>query len=78
MPRFLADVIKAFFDVLRDARQMWDTTPTTTRVLLALAMSGFGVYLGARSEHSSVSAAYFFIAFGFFAYVVMIGMSMIQ
>lgn len=57
---------------------MWETTPLATRILLALAMAGLGVYLGSRAERSGMSAALFFVAFGFFAYVIAMGISLIQ
>jgi len=57
---------------------MWQTTPLTTRILIALAMAGLGVYLGARAERSGMSAALFFAAFGFFAYVIAVGIKLVQ
>jgi hypothetical protein len=36
---------------------------------------GFGIYLGARSEHAGASAGFFFVAFGQFAYVAAIAIT---
>lgn len=57
---------------------MWDGTPLTTRLVLALVLAGLGVYIGARSEHSAMSALFFFAAFGFFAYVMATGISLVR
>jgi hypothetical protein len=78
LPKFVADVYAAFLQVIQDCRQIWDVTPTTTRLLLALLMAGLGVYLGSRAERSGMSAVLFFAAFGFFAYVVAVGISLIR
>jgi hypothetical protein len=78
LPKFVTDVYDAFLQVIHDARAMWDGTPTTTRILLALAMAGLGVYLGSRAERSGMSAVLFFAAFGFFAYVVAVGVSLVH
>jgi hypothetical protein len=78
LPKFVADVYAAFLQVIQDCRGIWETTPLTTRLLLALVMAGLGVYLGSRAERSGMSAVLFFAAFGFFAYVVAIGISIIH
>ena len=78
MPKFVAEVYAAFLQVIGDCRGIWDTTPTSTRIILALMMAGLGVYLGSRAERSGMSAALFFAAFGFFAYVVAMGISMVH
>jgi hypothetical protein len=78
LPKFAADVYDAFLQVIQDCHGIWDTTPLTTRILLALMMAGLGVYLGSRAERSGMSAALFFAAFGFFAYVIAVGISLVH
>jgi hypothetical protein len=78
LPKFVADVYDAFLQVIQDCRQIWEGTPVTTRLLLGLLMAGLGVYLGSRAERSGMSAVLFFAAFGFFAYIIAVGMSLIQ
>jgi hypothetical protein len=78
LPKFIEDIYDAFFQVIQEAEGMWGGTPITTRLLLALAMAGLAVYIGSRSEHSGMSALFFFAAFGFFAYVMAIGISLVH
>ena len=78
MPKFINDVYAAFLQVIQDCGQIWDSTPVTTRLLLALAMAGTGVYLASRAERSGISALLFFAAFGFFAYVISVGISLLH
>jgi hypothetical protein len=78
LPKFVADVYDAFLQVIQDCRQIWEGTPVTTRLIIALAMAGLGVYLGSRAERSGMSAALFFAAFGFFAYVIAAGISLVH
>ena len=78
MPNIAVDVYDAFMQLLRDCGGLWQGTPVTTHLLFALLMSGLGIYLGARAETSGMSALLFFAAFGFFAYVVAVGISLIQ
>ena len=78
MPQFISDVYRAFHQVLQDCQGTWETTPLTTRIIIALMMAGLGVYLGVRAERSGMSAVLFFAAFGFFAYVVAVGIRLVQ
>jgi hypothetical protein len=78
LPKFVADVYDAFLQVIQDIHQIWDGTPVTTRLLMALLMAGLGVYLGARSERSGMSAVLFFAALGFFAYVIAEGINLVH
>jgi hypothetical protein len=78
LPKFVDDVYGAFLQVIHDSQQIWDTTPVDVRLILAVAMSGLGVYLGSRAERSGMSAVLFFAAFGFFAYVVATGISLVH
>lgn len=78
MPKFIEDIYNAFLQVTQNAEGMWAGTPVTTRLVLALALAGLGVYVGSRSEHSGLSALFFFAAFGFFAYVMAVGISLIR
>jgi hypothetical protein len=78
LPKFIEDIYTAFRQVILDAEGMWAGTPLTTRLVLALVMAGLGVYIGARSEHSGMSALFFFAAFGFFAYVMAVGISLVH
>ncbi len=78
MPKFIEDIYNAFLQVIQDVEGMWDGTPLTTRLVLALVLAGLGVYIGARSEHSGMSALFFFAAFGFFAYVMAVGISLVR
>ena len=78
MPQFITDVFSAFWQLIGDCQGMWSTTPLVTRIIIALAMAGLGVYLGSRAEHSGMSALLFFVAFGFFAYVIAMGISLVQ
>ena len=78
MPKFVNDVYAAFLQVIQDCEQVWETTALTTRIIIALMMAGIGVYLGSRAERSGMSAVLFFAAFGFFAYVIAAGMSMVH
>jgi hypothetical protein len=78
LPQFVEDIFNAFLQVIHDAEGMWDGTPITTRLLLALVMAGLGVYIGSRSEHSGMSALFFFAAFGFFAYVIAVGITLVH
>jgi hypothetical protein len=65
-------------EVIQDSQAMWETTPLTTRIVIALAVAGLGVYLGSRAERSGTSAVLFFVAFGFFAYVIAMGIRLVQ
>ena len=78
MPALVSDVFDAFREVILDLQGLWAATPIVTRLIIAIAMAGLGVYLGSRAEHSGMSAVLFFAAFGFFAYVIAVGMSLIQ
>ena len=78
MPKFVEDIYNAFLQVIQDIVGMWDTTPVTTRLIIAVAMAGLGVYLGSRSEHTGLSAMLFFAAFGFFAYVIAVGITLVH
>lgn len=78
MPKFIEDIYNAFLQVTQDAGGMWAGTSITTRLVLALVLAGLGVYVGARSEHSGLSALFFFAAFGFFAYVMAVGISLVR
>jgi hypothetical protein len=78
LPKFAADVYDAFLQLIQDFHGLWETTPVTSRLLLALLMAGMGVYLGSRAERSAMSAALFFAAFGFFAYVIAVGISLVH
>ena len=78
MPKFVDDVFVAFSQLIEDSHGLWESTPVATRLIIALAMAGLGVYLGSRAEHSGVSAALYFVAFGFFAYVIAVGISQVQ
>ncbi len=78
MPKFIEDIYNAFLQVIQGAEGMWAGTPLTTRLLLALVFAGLGVYIGTRSEHSGMSALFFFAAFGFFAYVMAVGVSLVH
>ena len=57
MPKSAADVYDAFLQLIQDFHGLWETTPVTSRLLLALLMAGMGVYLGSRAERSAMSAA---------------------
>ena len=78
MPNFIGDITDAFFQIIDDVHQLWDGTPMTSRILGALLLAGFGVYLGSRSERSAISAVFFFAAFGFFAYVMAVGITLVR
>jgi hypothetical protein len=78
LPKFIEDIYNAFLQVIQSAEGMWGGTPVTTRLLIALALAGLGVYIGSRSEHSGMSALFFFAAFGFFAYVIAVGISLVH
>lgn len=78
MPNFVTDVYSAFLQLLEDSRQIWATTPVANRLLIALALAGVGVYLGSRSERIGTSALLYFLAFGFFAYVVAVGITLVK
>jgi hypothetical protein len=78
MPNFVGDIYEAFLQVVQSARDFWDGTPITTRLLVCLLLAGFGVYLGSRSERGGISAMFFFAAFGFFAYVMAVGISLVH
>jgi hypothetical protein len=78
LSKFVEDIYNAFLQVIQDIVGMWDTTPVTTRLMIALAMAGLGVYIGSRSENSGMSALFFFAAFGFFAYVIAVGITLVH
>jgi hypothetical protein len=78
LPKFATDVYNAFLQLTQDISGTWDTTPVTTRLILALAMAGLGVYLGSRSERTGLSAMFFFAAFGFFAYMIAVGITLLH
>ena len=78
LPKFISDVYDAFLQVIQDCEGIWQVTPPTTRIIIALVMSALGVYLGSRAERSGMSAALFFAAFGFFAYIVAVGISLVH
>jgi hypothetical protein len=78
LPNFISDIYDAFFQVIDAAHQLWDGTPITSRLLGALLLAGFGVYLGSRSERAAISALFFFVAFAFFAYVMAIGITLVR
>jgi hypothetical protein len=78
LPKLFTDVYDAFLQLIDDFQGLWESTPITTRLILALAMAGLGIYLGSRAEHSAMSAVLFFAAFGFFAYVIAVGITQVQ
>jgi hypothetical protein len=78
LPKFVADIYAAFLQLIQGIGGTWDTTPVTTRLIIAVAMAGLGVYLGSRSEHTGLSAMLFFAAFGFFAYVIAVGITLVH
>jgi hypothetical protein len=78
LPNFIGDITDAFLQLIDDVHQLWDGTPISTRLLGALLLAGFGVYLGSRSERSAISAVFFFAAFGFFAYVMAVGITLVH
>jgi hypothetical protein len=78
LSKFIFEVYDAFLQVIYDCEGIWQITPPTTRIIIALVMSGLGVYLGSRAERSGMSAALFFAAFGFFAYLVAVGISLVR
>jgi hypothetical protein len=78
VPNLINDTYTAFLQLIADSGQIWDTTPLTTRILIALALAGLGVYLGSRSERTEMSALLFFAAFGFFAYVIAVGITLVR
>lgn len=49
-----------------------------TRVLCALGAAAAGVYSGSRAERSGLSTFLFFGAFGCFAYVIALGIQIVQ
>jgi hypothetical protein len=78
VPNFIDDIYQAFRQVIEAGHEFWDGTPIATRLLLCLLLAGLGVYLGSRSERGGISAMFFFAAFGFFAYVMAVGIHLVQ
>ncbi len=78
MPDFIGGIRETFLQAIRNAYEFWDTIPITTRLLGALLLAGFGVYLGSRSERGGLSAIFFLGAFGLFAYVMALGIALIR
>jgi hypothetical protein len=78
LPSFITDVYEAFRGAVQDSFRMWDALEMTTRLLICLLLAGFGIFLGSRSERSGISALFFFGAFGFFAYVMAVGISLVR
>jgi hypothetical protein len=78
VPDFITDIYESFRGVVQDSFRMWDALEITTRLLICLLLAGFGIYLGSRSERSGISALFFFAAFGFFAYVMAVGISLVR
>jgi hypothetical protein len=78
MPDFIGDIHQAFLQVVQAGHEFWDATPIASRLLACLLLAGLGVYLGSRSERGGISAMFFFAAFGFFAYVMAVGIHLIH
>jgi hypothetical protein len=78
LPKFIEDIYNAFLQVIQDLGGLWESTPVSTRLIIAILLAGLGVYLGSRAEKSGTSAALFFAAFGFFAYVIAVGISLMR
>jgi Na+/H+-dicarboxylate symporter len=56
----------------------WGSLAMMTRVLCALGAAAAGVYSGSRAERSGLSTFLFFGAFGCFAYVIALGIQIVQ
>lgn len=78
MPAFFSEAVDALFSLPHLALIYWGSLALMTRILIALAASGLGVYSGSRSEQSGLSTLLFFSAFGCFAYVIAVGMQLIE
>jgi len=77
MPLF-SDAVNALLDFYQLVHGWWGQLSVVTRVLAALAAAGLAIYSGSRAEQSGLSMLLFFSAFGFFAYVIAIGFSIMQ
>lgn len=78
MPDFFSEAVSTLFSLPHLALIYWQSLATMTRILVALAAAALGVYSGSRSEQSGLSTLLFFSAFGFFAYVIAVGMQLIE
>ena len=78
MDGFFAQAIATLLTLPHLAIIYWDGLALMTRILAALATAALGVYSGSRAERSGLSTLLFFGAFGCFAYVIAVGMEIIQ
>jgi hypothetical protein len=78
MDGYFAQAIATLLTLPHLAIVYWGGLALMTRILAALAAAAVGVYTGSRAERSGLSTLLFFSAFGCFAYVIAVGMELIQ
>ena len=74
MPSFVDDAVKGLLDLLYSAEQSWHSLSVSVRIVTAMAIAAIFVLLGSRAESTGWSTFLFFLAFGFFSYVLAVGM----
>jgi hypothetical protein len=78
MPAFFAEALDALMSMPHLAMMYWEGLTLTSRIIFALAAVGLGIYGGSRAERTGLSTLMFFGAFGFFAYIIAVGIELIR
>ncbi|HVN91360.1 MAG TPA: hypothetical protein VMT61_16220 [Candidatus Binataceae bacterium] len=78
MPPFVRDIWAAFSVAWNEILVEWAWLQPPTKVLLVLALIGMLIFSASRSENTGVSTVIFLGCFGLFAYVFVIGYSLIH
>ena len=77
MPAFVRDIWAAFAMAWNELWVEWGWLQPPTKVLLVLALMGMLIFSASRAENTVLSTLIFLGCFGLFAYVFVIGYSLI-
>ena len=78
MPSFVRDIWSQFAIVWNQLLVEWSWLQPPTKVLLVLALIGMLIFSASRAENTGLSTLIFLGCFGLFAYVFVIGYSLIH
>ena len=78
MPSFVRDIWVAFDAAWNQLLVEWGWLQPPTKVLLVLALIGMLIFSASRAENTGLSTLIFLGCFGLFAYVFVIGYSVIH
>lgn len=78
MPSFVSDIWAAFEMAWNELLVEWSWLQPPTKVLLILALIGMLIFSASRAESTGLSTLIFLGCFGLFAYVFVIGYTLIH